>query len=169
MKKFILFIVSISFVVLSIMLIDEQIEVFRLKKVTPVFSETLPVVQISSDDTVLELHLYDSAAATAFIKNLPDKLIMTRWGDGGYGASLEKKIEFDENETYNRRAFFKGEVVLRKNKNTIFFMFGPTPVGFVVDYPMLLSSGGIPLGQIKNYSELENLVGVVEFSFKIKK
>ena len=169
MKKFILLILFILLTVLSVMIIDEQREVFRLKKVIPSFSSTLPAVRISSDDAVFEFHPYDNEAAKKFLAQLPLKMIMTRWGDGGYSGSLPKKIDADPMQENTRRAFFKGEVVLHQTGRTVFLMFGATPVVFFADYPMLLSSGGIPLGQLKDYSGLEHLTGVSEFVFEVKK
>ena len=169
MKKLLLLVFLILVCVVGCMIADEQLEVARLKDVSPVVSTTLPVVQISSDDAVFELQLYDNEASRAFLKQLPQTLVMNRWGDGGYGGVLAKKENIVQDKKNQRRAFFKGEVVWHKKKNVLFLMFGPTPVGLTVDEPMLLTFNSIPVGRLKDYSGLEHLPGVAEFLFQIKK
>ena len=88
MKKLLLLVFLILVCVVGCMIADEQLEVARLKDVSPVVSTTWPVVQISSDDAVFELQLYDNEASRAFLKQLPQTLVMNRWGDGGYGGAL---------------------------------------------------------------------------------
>ena len=149
------------------MIVDEHREVARLKDVVPVFSKTLPVVEISAEDTVLELNLYENDAVGQLLKQLPQTLVMTRWGDGAYGGSLSGKIEITDGKREKRNAFFKGEVVIRQKRNSLFLMFGATPAALTVDEPML--SGGIPVGRLKDYSALKHLSGVVEFSIKVRK
>ncbi|MBR1945396.1 MAG: hypothetical protein IJ846_03795, partial [Alphaproteobacteria bacterium] len=113
--------------------------------------------------------LYENDAARSLLKQLPMELVMNRWGDGGYGSVLAEKANIVSDKKNQRRAFFKGEVVWHQKRNTLFLMFGPTPVGLTVNEPMLLAFGGIPIGRLKNYAGLNRLPGVVEFSFQIKK
>ena len=169
MKKFLKCLLLVYLMLVVVMSIDEQRVVMQLKKVTPSFSASLPVVKVVSDEASFELRLYDSAVASEFVKKLPQKMIMTRWGDGSYSGSLSEKIDAIEIVKEKRRAFFKGEVVLHRAGKAIFLMFGPTPVGFFTDHPMLLSSDSIPFGQLTDYSALENLAGIVEFEFDVKK
>jgi len=169
MKKVFLLLFSIVLIGLGIVIVDERLAVARLKDVSPVIGKDLPTVLISAEDSVFELQLYDNETARQFLKQLPLTLVMTRWGEGGYGGSLAEKIEASDDKNLKRRAFFKGEVVFNPKRNALFLMFDATPVALTVNQPMLLSSGGIPVGRLKDYSELESLSGVVEFSIEIKK
>ncbi len=169
MKKVFLLLFSIILAGFGVIIVNERLAVARLKDVSPVVSEKLPVVLISAEDAVFELQLYENKTAEQFVKQLPQTLVMTRWGDGGYGGSLTEKINVSDDKKFQRRAFFKGEVVFSPRRNALFLMFGATPVALTVNQPMLLSFGGIPVGRLKNYSGLEQLSGVVEFSIGIKK
>ncbi len=169
MKKLFLFVFLILAAGIVGMIVDERLEVARLKDISPVVSPTLPVVLVSSDDAAFELQLYENDAARSLLKQLPMVLVMNRWGDGGYGGVLAEKANIVSDKKNQRRAFFKGEVVWHQKRNTLFLMFGPTPVGLTVNEPMLLAFGGIPIGRLKNYAGLNRLPGVVEFSFQIKK
>ena len=169
MKKLLLFVSVVFFAVFAVIVISEQTEVEKLKKISPTISQTLPVIVVSAEDSVFEIELYENETAKALLKRLPLTLVMNRWGEGGYGGTLAHDITSDFDKSIRRRAFFKGEVVFRSKKNTLFFFFGSTPIGLTTDTPMLLGRGGIPVGRLKNHSDLEQLSGVVEFSFGIKK
>lgn len=169
MKKLFLLVFSVLFIGLVVKIADERLEVNRLKNVSLVTDASSPIILISAEDAVFELQLYNNNSAKQLLKQMPQTVVMTRWGEGSYGGSLVEKIDTASDKEYQRRAFFKGEVVLHQRENTLFLMFGPTPVGVTVDAPMLLASGGVPVGRLKEYSELEQLSGVVEFSFRIKK
>ena len=168
MKKLFLLFVSVVVIGLVGILVDEQREVGRLKKISPVFSKTLPVVQILAENEVFELQLYENDAAEQLLKSLPQTMVMTRWGEGAYGGLLKGEIPVLSDKKLHRRAFFKGEVVVHQKGKALFLMFGPTPSALMVDSPMLLGFGGVPVGRIKDYSALEQFPGVVEFSIQAK-
>ena len=169
MKKVFLLLFSIILIGFGVLIVNERLAVACLKDVSPVIGKDSPIVLMSAEDYVFELQLYDNETAGQFLKQLPLTLVMTRWGEGGYGGSLAEKIKVSDDKKLKRRAFFKGEAVFSPKRNTLFLMFGATPVALTVDQPMLLSSGGIPVGRLKNYQALEQLSGVVEFSIEIKK
>lgn len=169
MKRLLLLAFSLLLIAYGSVIVNERLAVARLKNVSPVVSKTLPAVVFSAGDSSFVFRPYDNETAGKLVELLPKTLVMTRWGDGAYSASLSGKADVSGNETSHRRAFFKGEVVFSPKRNALFLMFDATPVALTVDAPMLLSSGGIPVGRLENYQELEPLPGVVEFSVKIKK
>ncbi|MGN1079338.1 MAG: cyclophilin-like fold protein [Alphaproteobacteria bacterium] len=70
---------------------DEYLETARLEEINDSVCPSLPVVILTAEDTVFELELYDNAAARRLIDPFPQKLVMTRRGDGGYYGALREK------------------------------------------------------------------------------
>ena len=169
MKKLLLMLILLLSVIYGSVIVNERLAVARLKDVSPVVGKASPAVVFSAGDSSFVFRPYDNETAGKLTERLPKTLVMTRWGDGAYSASLAGKADIPGNKTLQRRAFFKGEVVFSPKRNALFLMFDATPVALTVDMPMLLSSGGIPVGRLENYQELEPLPGVVEFSIEIKK
>ena len=168
MKKLLKLFLLLVIIGLTVRIVDEQRAVARLKDISPVFDEEAPVVSVSAEEEIFRLRLYKNSAAKDFLKHLPQTLVMTRWGEGAYGVRLDKKTEKLRDTSDKRRAFFKGEVVFYPKRNLLFLMFGTTPVALTVDAPMLLASGGIPLGRLESWTGLEQMMGVVEFTFEVK-
>lgn len=85
---------------------DEYLETARLEETNDSVSSVLPVIVITAENAVFELELYDNAAARRLIKQFPQKLVMTRLGDGGYYGVLREKINVTGLPT--RRAYKPG-------------------------------------------------------------
>ena len=169
MKK-LLFLVSLLIVAgLTVLIVDERLEASRLKDFSVVFDRNAPEISVSTEEASFRFRLYDNEIAKVFLKRLPQTLVMTRWGDGAYGAPLPEKIREKTDNKDARRVFFKGEVVFSPQKNVLFLMFGQTPVALTVDMPMLLSSHNVPIGRLEGFTALEQMTGVVEFTFEIKR
>ena len=166
MKKIFLFIFFIFLIGISVVIGGERLEIRRLHAIKEVLSQDLPIVLLTSDKEVYELHLYNNDAARQLLNQLPQKLVMNRRGDGAYYAPLSKKINVSKEE--KRRAFKRGEVALLVKGNIICLLFGPTPFSLTTNIPML-PSAGVVLGQIKSFSSLDQLPAVAEFEIKIKR
>lgn len=166
MKKVFLFLILIFLIGISVVIGGEEMEVRRLRETKDVLSKDLPVVLVVSDKEVYELQLYDNEAARQLLAQLPQKLVMTRRGDGVYYAALSEKIKVSGEKT--RRAYKRGEVALWIKGNALCLLFGPTPFSLTTDTP-LLPSAGVALGRIKSFSGLDQLPSVAEFEIKIRK
>ncbi|MBR1777127.1 MAG: hypothetical protein IJ752_00875 [Alphaproteobacteria bacterium] len=167
MKKLFLLVLLGLFVCVVSRIADERLEFARLNKVSASVSDALPVVLLSTDEESFEMHLYDNETTRQVLAQLPQKIIMTRWGRGGYVGTLAKQVKEPQDKSLKRRAFFAGEVVLRLKNNTLFLLFGPTPASLTVDVPML-TSAGVAVGRLDSFETLDHLLGVTEFSIQIK-
>lgn len=145
---------------------DEYLETARLEEINDPVCPSLPVVIITAEDTVFELELYDNAAARRLIDQFPQKLVMTRRGDGGYYGALREKINVAGLPT--RRAYKPGEAALWIKENALYLFFGPTPASLATDTPMMFSAG-VGLGRLKSFTELDQLPAVAEMSLQVKK
>lgn len=124
--------------------VDEQIQSKKLQKFSPQFSETLPSVRMKIGNQEFEIRLYESKAARNLLDQLPQRVVLKRWGNGEYQGPLAKVIATGEK---TRRAFLEGEAGLWLQGNAFSVFFGPTPASLTTNTPMMASSG-IPLGRI---------------------
>ena len=108
---------SLLLIAYGSVIVNERLAVARLKNVSPVVSKTLPAVVFSAGDSSFVFRPYDNETAGKLVELLPKTLVMTRWGDGAYSASLSGKADVSGNETSHRRAFFKGDVVFAVGKS----------------------------------------------------
>lgn len=160
----ILFFVFLAGIVTAVA--DEYLETARLEEINDSVSLSLPVVTIAAENAVFELELYDNAAARRLVEQFPQKLVMTRRGDGGYYGALREKINVSGIPT--RRAYKPGEAALWIRENALYLFFGPTPASLTTDTPMM-ASAGVALGRLKSFAELDQLPSVVEVSLQVEK
>ena len=146
-------------------IVTEHLAVAELRKTNVPVSKTLPVVIVSTDEMSFKLRLYDNEAAEQFLKQLPLKVVMTRWGNGAYAGKLPEQIREPQDKSLKRHAFFAGEVVARLKNKSFFLLFGATPSSLTVDTP-ILNSAGVAVGRLEAFENLEHLLGATEFSIR---
>jgi len=99
---------------------------------------------IETEKGSFEVDLYDSDAARELVKNLPQEISMSRWGDEFYG-SLNKKVECGGERL--RDVFEIGEVAIWPDGNALCIFFGPTPASRGEEPRMISPGAGV--GKIK--------------------
>lgn len=145
-------------------IVDEQIQSKKLRNISVPFSETLPSVKMKIGIQEFEIRLYDNGAARNLLRQLPQRVVLKRWGNGEYFGPLAKVAAADDK---TRRAFLKGEVGLWLQGNAFSVFFGPTPASLTTDTPMMASSG-VPMGRIvSSFASLREMPEEVDADLSI--
>lgn len=168
MKKVFLIILFVFAVGIAVIAVDENIEVSRMERADDAVAADLPPVVMTTRDAVFTLRLYDNETARALAKALPEKLVMSRRGDGMYFAPLPEKTIPKGADVPKRRAYRAGEAALLLRNNALCLMFGATPAGVTTNVPML-PAAGVPVGRLESYEALDELPAVAEADVSIKK
>jgi hypothetical protein len=121
------------------------------------------VLIVEFDRGSLEVELNDGAAAAQLAASLPQKIAMSRWGEGEYYGTLAAPIASKEKR---RDVFEVGEVALWPDGNAFCIFFGPTPASHA-DEPRM-ASPGIPLGRVvSGISLLERLGATARATLRV--
>ena len=104
---------------------------------------------VEFDRGLLEVQLNGGTAAAQLAASLPQKIAMSRWGEGEYYGTLAAPIASSEKR---RDVFAVGEVALWPDGNAFCIFFGPTPASRAGEPRM--ASPGIPLGMVVSGTSL---------------
>lgn len=119
---------------------------------------------ITVGNQTLEVELNDSDAAKQLVEALPQKISMSRWGDGEYYGKISIPISSEEEK---RDDFDVGEVALWPSGNAFCIFFGPTPASDGEKPKM--ASPGILLGKItSDISKLKSMRVQEEMTLSLK-
>lgn len=122
------------------------------------------VMIIQFGNKTLEVKLNKGEAASQLVTALPQKITMSRWGDGEYYGKIPVKISSKEK---TRDVFEVGEVAFWPSGNALCIFFGPTPASSGEQPKM--ASPGIPLGKIvSDVSVLKTLGATQEMALSMK-